>query len=103
MAEQQLDALAHLLRGLVRERDREDLARPRRARVDEPGDAVGEHAGLARAGAREDQQRAVGVLDGLALGLVQALEQALEALGGGGIGHRGHGSRGSDVPSRAWA
>jgi hypothetical protein len=40
------------------------------------------------------------VLDSLALGLVQTLEQALEALGGGGIGHRSHGSRGSDVPSR---
>ena len=44
-------------------------------RLDEVGDAVGEHAGLARAGAGEDEQRALEVGDGLALGLVEAGEQ----------------------------
>ena len=47
-------------------------------------DPVGEHAGLARPGAGEDQQRPVAVQDGLALGLVEALEQAV---GGGRGGH----------------
>jgi len=75
-AQQQLDALAHLLGRLVRERDREQLVRPRLAAVDQVGDPVGEHAGLATAGAGEDQQRAVNVRDGLALRWVEALEQA---------------------------
>ena len=41
------------------------------------GDAVGEHARLARAGAGQDEQRTVGVGDGLALRLVEAGEQVL--------------------------
>ena len=56
-ADEQLDALAHLLRGLVRERDREDLARARLAGREQVGDPVRQHARLARAGAGEDQQR----------------------------------------------
>ena len=39
---------------------------------------MGEHAGLARAGAGEHQQRPLAVLDGLALGRVQVGEQALD-------------------------
>jgi hypothetical protein len=72
--EEQLDALAHLLRGLVREGDREDLAGARAPGVDEVGDAVGEHPRLPGAGAREDQQRAVAVGDRLALRRVQAFQ-----------------------------
>ena len=39
---------------------------------------MGEHAGLARAGAGQDQQRPLAVLDRLALGRVQLREQALD-------------------------
>ena len=83
-ADQQLDALAHLLGGLVGEGDREDLVRAGLARAQQVGDPVREHAGLARAGAREDQQRAVAVDDRLALRLVEALE---ELVGGGARRH----------------
>ena len=55
------DPLAHLGRGLVGERDRQDLRRLH-ALVDEVGDAVREHPGLARSGARHDQQRS-GLVD----------------------------------------
>ena len=48
------------------------------AAVDQVRDPVGQHARLARAGAGEDQQRPLAVQDGLALGLVQALEQVCE-------------------------
>ncbi len=84
-AHQGLHPLAHLLRRLVRERDREDLAGPRLAGADQMGDPVREHARLARAGAREDEERPLGVQHGLALGLVESLEQLV----GGGFGaHR---------------
>jgi hypothetical protein len=89
--EQQLDALAHLLRGLVRERDGQDLAGPRDVRLHEPGDSVGEHAGLAGAGAGEHQQRPVTVHDGLALGSVQPGEQSVQAVVGSGLRHRDRG------------
>ena len=55
--------------------------------LDEPGDAVGEHARLARAGARQHQQRALAVRDGGALGLVQAREQVLDSLVCGDVRH----------------
>ena len=87
VAEQQLDALAHLLRGLVGERDGQQLAGPRAAGLHEPGDAMGEHARLARAGAGQDQQRAVAVGHGGALGLVQALQQGGDTVVGGGFRH----------------
>ena len=52
---------------------------PGEARVHEVGDAVGEHAGLARAGAGEDEQRALAVRHGGALLVVETLEQALRS------------------------
>ena len=36
---------------------------------------MGEHAGLARAGARDDEHRAVAVGDRVVLGAVEAIEQ----------------------------
>ena len=87
VAEQQLDALAHLLRGLVGEGDGQQLAGARAAGLHEPGDAMGEHARLARAGAGQDEQRAVAVGHGGALGLVQALQQGGDTVVGGGFGH----------------
>ena len=84
-ADQQLGPVAHLPRRLVGERDREDLVRLGRVGRDQVGDPVGQHAGLARAGAGEDQQRALAVGDRLALGLVEPGEQGVEL--GGGVGH----------------
>ncbi len=74
-----VDPLAHLGRGLVGERDGEDLPGVR-AVGELPGDAVGEHPGLARAGAGDDEQRRAGVHHGLALLRVHALEQCLRLL-----------------------
>ena len=45
------------------------------AGAEQIGDAVGEHPGLARAGAGDDEQRRAGVHDGGALLLVQPLQQ----------------------------
>ena len=61
--DQRLDALAHLVGGLVGERDGEDAERADALLLDEVGDAMGEHPGLARAGAGDDQQRSLGVHD----------------------------------------
>ncbi len=54
-------ALAHLLRRLVREGDRQYFIGRRVAVADEIRDAVGDDARLARTRAGEDQQRAVGL------------------------------------------
>jgi len=56
-AEQLLDARAHLAGGLVGEGDREDAVRRGALGLDHPGDAVREHARLARARAGEHQHR----------------------------------------------
>jgi hypothetical protein len=85
VAEQELDALAHLLCGLVGEGDGEQLAGTRPPGLHEPGDAVGEHAGLARAGAGQDEQRPFAVRDGVALGRVEALEEGRDSVVGGGF------------------
>ena len=74
-ADELLDALAHLARRLVRERDGENLARPQLAIADEPGDAPREHARLARASARDDEERLRARLHGRELLRVEALEQ----------------------------
>ena len=80
-AEQPLHAPAHLLGGLVGERDRQDLMRVGLAGEDEEGNAMGQHARLARTGTREDQERPLAMGDRLALGLVEAIEQGPHALG----------------------
>ena len=60
-AQQGLDALAHFSGGLVRERHRENLVGLGVAVADEIRDPAGDDAGLARPGAREDQQRPLDV------------------------------------------
>ncbi len=80
-ADQQLGTVAHLAGGLVRERDRQDLVRLRRVGPDQVGDPVRQHPGLARARARDDQQRPLSVGHGLALGLVEPLQQDVEVSG----------------------
>ena len=69
----------HLGGGLVGERDREDLVRLHVALQDEVGDAMGEHARLARAGAGQNEQRSLEVRDRGALRLVEPLEQGVTA------------------------
>ena len=58
-ADQRLDALLHLGRGLVGEGDRQDRARVGLALGDQPGDPPGQHAGLARARAGHHEQRRI--------------------------------------------
>ena len=87
VAEQALHAPAHLLCGLVREGDGQDLTRLRLIGVDQERDPVREHPRLAAAGPRQDQQWALAVRDRLTLGLVQAFQQLLEMLGVRICGH----------------
>ncbi len=75
--EQLLDAFAHLAGGLVGEGHGQDLFGRDAAGADQIGDAVHEHARLAAARAREDQQRALGDLDRAALLRIQSVEDRL--------------------------
>jgi hypothetical protein len=63
-------AVAHLARGLVRERDREDVLRGHPA-LEQVRDAVRHHARLAGARPCEHEQRSVAVEDRRALRLVE--------------------------------
>ena len=69
--EQLMDAVAHLFGGLIREGDRQDVARPDAALSDDIGDAMSNYARLARARARQNQQRPVARTDCLALLFVE--------------------------------
>ena len=80
LADQLLHPLLHLGRRLVGEGDGEDRAGVGSALGDQPRDPSRQHAGLARTGAGDDEQRGALVDDGRALGLVEALE---ELVGGG--------------------
>jgi hypothetical protein len=99
--EQALEARAHLLRRLVRERDREDLVRFHAAGRDEVRDAVGKDARLPGAGAGDHEQRPLSGQDGLLLDRIQVGEvvlrlrdgHAADASGGGPASCRARGSR----------
>ena len=65
----------HLGGGLVGEGDGQEAEGRDAPVLDQVGDAVGEHPGLARAGAGDDQQRTVAVDDGLPLRGVQPLQE----------------------------
>ncbi|CAB4581237.1 unannotated protein [freshwater metagenome] len=69
------DALFHLASGLIREGDGEDFERRHTKVADEMSNALGEHTGLARTGASDDEQRAFGVGHGLVLDGIEALEE----------------------------
>ena len=73
-----VDPDLHLLGGLVRERQGEDLRGPRPARRDQPGDPPGDDLGLAGPGAGDDEQRPVAVGHGPQLLRVQPAEQRVE-------------------------
>ena len=74
VAGQSVDALAHLVRGLVGEGDAEDVPRHDAHLVDEIGEAPGERARLARARTRDHAHVALGGGDGLELRLVETSE-----------------------------
>ena len=78
---QLLDPLAHLGGGLVGEGHRQDPLRRDAAGGDQPGDAVGEDAGLAAARAGEHEERPLGRLDRAALLGVEPDEQRSSLLG----------------------
>ena len=66
---------AHLFRGLVGEGDGEHFVRLGVAVADQIGDAAGDDARLARSGAGEDQQRALGVKNRVALFGIEGVEE----------------------------
>ncbi len=78
------DAVLHLARGLVGEGDGEDLMALRTPCRQDVGDAGGEHARLAGAGPRQNQDRAVERHRRLALLLVEPVQ--IERSGGHGAG-----------------
>ena len=72
--------VAHLVGGLVGERDGQNGVGRHTLVADQVGNAVGEHPGLARPGPSHHQQGSVGVQHRLALGRVHPLQQ-----GGDGV------------------
>ena len=87
---------------LVRERDGQDLPRRDALDPDEVGDPVGQHAGLARTGAGEDEQRALRRRDRARLLGVEGLDDlrlARRAAGGDRRRVRGRWRRGRRDPS----
>ena len=74
-ADQALDAVGHLARRLVRERDRQDRAGVHAELADQVRDAVRQRARLPRAGAGHDEHGPLRMEDGLGLDVVQAFEQ----------------------------
>ena len=72
--DQGVDPLLHLSRGLVGEGDRRHLLRRRQALLQDEGQAVHDDAGLARAGAGDDEERPLRVQHRLALRRVEVLQ-----------------------------
>ena len=90
LAHERPHAGAHLLGGLVREGDGEDVPGGHAEVAHDVGDAVREHAGLARPGTGEDEHGPLGVGHGLGLHGVEAFQE----VGGGESRHSG------GIPSR---
>ncbi len=85
VAEQAVDALAHLCGGFIGEGDGQNGIGCDALFADEPGDAAGDDAGFAGAGAGQNEQGAFGGLNGGALFGVQAFGERLQ----GGIRREG--------------
>ena len=90
---EQLDALAHLGRRLVGERDGQNLAGPQLAITNEARDAPRQHRRLTRAGTRDDQQCLRPAQHGRALRRVEPVKQRI------GVGERGGGGGAHDHSS----
>jgi hypothetical protein len=71
LAEDLLDAAAHLIRGFVRERHSQDLIRRGETAGDDVTDADRDHPGLAGACAGEDEKGTFGVKHRVALFRIQ--------------------------------
>ena len=84
VTEELIDALGHFAGGFVGEGDGEDGVGRDVLLADEPGDAVGDDAGLARSGAGEDEQRAFGGLDRGALFGIEMGEERMQGAGPAG-------------------
>ena len=78
-ADERFESFAHLGGRLVGEGDGEDLTGPCAEPAEDPCDAAGEHARLARAGARADEQRLPLVLHGLRLLRVEVADELVGA------------------------
>ncbi len=78
------DPLAELGGGAIGEGHREDLPRPDALDPHEVGDPMGQHPGLARAGAGQDEDRSVGRLDRAGLLRVEVADDPLGEDRGGG-------------------
>ncbi|MND55223.1 hypothetical protein D3C81_526210 [compost metagenome] len=79
-AHQLLDTLAHLGGSLVGEGHRQDRVWRGLLDLDQPGDAVHQHSGLTRAGTGQDQLTTDGGRYGLALGVVEGVQQEREII-----------------------
>ena len=75
---QLVDSELHLRGRLLRERQGEDLRGLRPSRCDQPGDPARDDLGLARAGARDDEERPVSVGDRAQLLRIQTAKQRVE-------------------------
>ena len=73
-SDQLLQSPAHFSRGAVREGDRENSPGGDTLNLNQPCDPVRNDAGLAGSRAGDDQQRAVGLRNGFALGIVELIE-----------------------------
>jgi len=71
VAEELMDSAVEFLRRLVGEGEGEDLLRRHTPRSDEVGDAIGDDARFAGSRSREDKQRGIPEIDGLALLFVE--------------------------------
>ena len=78
--QQAVQAIPHFPGRLVGEGHRQDLPGGYAALAHQVGDAVGDDAGFAGAGAGDDEQGAVGVQHGLLLGFVEALQDGRGAV-----------------------
>ena len=76
-AEESRKSLAQLAGGLVGEGEHANAARPDAHRAHEVGHSMHDDAGLAAARPRDYEQRALDVLHGLLLRLVEALEEVV--------------------------
>ena len=90
-ANQRLNTFTHFGGSLVGEGDGENLAGGRAVGCEQVRDAVGEHAGLAGAGARDDEQGRAGVQHGLFLAFVEPSGEgcgvhSVEAVGAFAVG-----------------
>src|SRR5207247_6963788 len=74
IADERENAVSHLPRRLVGESDRKDTAGTDILVPDEVSDSVRDYPSLAGARPRQDKQRPVGLLDGLALAWIEGLE-----------------------------